>query len=35
MDLTTLRRRLVALGQQPGAEGAPFALPTGWLLRPR
>lgn len=24
MDLTTLRRRLVALGQQPGAEGAPF-----------
>lgn len=24
MDLTTLRRRLVALGHQPGAEGAPF-----------
>lgn len=24
MDLTTLRRRLVALDQQPGAEGAPF-----------
>lgn len=25
MDLTMLRRRLVALGQQPGAEGAPFS----------
>lgn len=24
MDMTTLRRRLVALGYQPGAEGAPF-----------
>ncbi|WP_066723602.1 N-acetylmuramidase family protein [Sphingomonas pituitosa] len=24
MDMTTLRRRLVALGHQPGTEGAPF-----------